>query len=622
MPLYLPRLLPVFLLALVLVNAPATAVLAAEELVGLWKAKRRFGPDARGTVILERSGSTFTADMVGLRLPVAVAGSELSFELPNGQGRFRGSRRGADIHGQWYPPPSTAQFTGGTFASPVHLAADGPDRWRGEVEPFDDVFTLFLRLKLRPDSTLDALLRNPDRDYGTQIGAERLVRDGDVLKLMGRRRPQDPERELSRGTYDAERRTIRLVFPRGGTYDFTRDGDASDFYPRGATPARYVYAPPPGRDDGWPTGTLDEANISRAGIERFIQRLIDAPMDSANTPQVHGILVARRGKLVLEEYFHGEHRDKLHDTRSAAKSLTAIIVGAALHAGAPLELSSPVYQVMNGGKFPAGLEPRKRAMTLEHLLTMSSGYFCDDTNPDAPGNEENMLDQTQEPDYYRYTLAVPMASEPGEQSVYCSSCPNLALGMVGRALGESPMQTFDRLIGAPMKIRRYGWLLDPAGHPYGGGSVNLLPRDFLKLGQLMLNGGTWQGRRILAQEFAERASASLYHLRNVTYGYLFWITDFPYKDRTVRAYWAGGAGGQGSMVIPELDLVIVTLGANYSSGRAAIHIQQELIPRHVLPAVRERGDDPNAPVVDRDYRTPYGRSAINGPVVDRRAAGK
>ena len=101
-----------------------------------------------------------------------------------------------------------------------------------------------------------------------------------------------------------------------------------------------------------------------------------------------------------------------------------------MHAGVPLKLSSPVYQVMNGGAFPPDLEPQKRAMTLEHLLTMSSGYFCDDTNEEAPGGEEIMINQTDEPDYYRFTLKVPMVTAPGENSVYCSASANLALGMV------------------------------------------------------------------------------------------------------------------------------------------------------------------------------------------------
>jgi hypothetical protein len=69
------------------------------------------------------------------------------------------------------------------------------------------------------------------------------------------------------------------------------------------------------------------------------------------------------------------------------------------------------------------------------------------------------------------------------------------------------------------------------------------------------------------------------------------------------------------MVIPELDLVIATFAANYSSRNPALLIQQELIPRYILPAVREPGDDPHTPVREREYKTPYGPSPINGPAV-------
>ncbi len=82
--------------------------------------------------------------------------------------------------------------------------------------------------------------------------------------------------------------------------------------------------------------------IDRAAIEKLIQSLIDTPIDSIHAAEDHGVLIARHGKLVLEEYFHGEHRDKLHETRSAAKSLTATLLGAAIEAGAPLDTSTPV----------------------------------------------------------------------------------------------------------------------------------------------------------------------------------------------------------------------------------------------------------------------------------------
>jgi CubicO group peptidase (beta-lactamase class C family) len=279
-----------------------------------------------------------------------------------------------------------------------------------------------------------------------------------------------------------------------------------------------------------------------------------------------------------------------------------------MQAGVPLKLSSPVYQVMNGGAFPPDIEPQKRAMTLENLLTMSGGYFCDDTNENAPGNENGMWEQETEPDFYRFLMKVPLATPPGKNAVYCSAMPNLALGMAGRAAHEDPMSLFDRLIGEPMKIRRLEWGLDPAGNPYGGGGSNLLLRDFIKLGQLMLNGGTWEGRRIVSREFAARASAPLYHLRNIDYGYLWWGENYPYKDRTVYAYSARGAGGQTVTVIPQLDLVVATFAGNFSSRKGMFAASTDPIPRIILPATREPGDDKSAPVIERAYVTPYGPS--------------
>jgi CubicO group peptidase (beta-lactamase class C family) len=602
------RIANVLIAALVtlIVTIPSSAAeTPAGELAGLWKAKKYFGPDARGTLIVERTGTTYTAEMVGHVVPIRIENNELAFSLPDDQGTFRGKLEGGAILGHWFRPPSPVN--GSRYASAVLLAADGANRWRGVVVPYEDAFTFYLLVQKRPDGSFGALLRNPERDQGTQWGVERLTRDGNALKLIGKRNGQ--EQEVAGGTYDADNQLFTLTFPsRGGSYDFARAGDESDFYPRGKHPLRYSYRPPPARDDGWPAGTLDEANISRAGVEKLIQTVVDLPMDSPDAPQIHAILIARHGKLVLEEYFHGEHRDKLHESRSAAKSLTATVIGAAMQAGAPLTLSSPVYQVMNGGTVPAGLEPHKQAMTLEHLLTMSSGYFCDDTNDAAPGNEETMSNQSEEPDYYRFTMKVPMATPPGENSVYCSASPNLALGMLGRATGELPIYSFDRLVAGPMKIRRYAWPLDPAGNPYGGGSVQLLPRDFMKLGQLMLNGGTWEGKRILSADFVKRASAPLYHLRNIYYGYLWWGEDYPYKDRTVHTFSARGAGGQTTTVIPELDLIITTQAANYSSRKGMVAATTDVIVRYILPAVREKGDDPNAPVIEREFVSQYGPS--------------
>jgi CubicO group peptidase (beta-lactamase class C family) len=380
---------------------------------------------------------------------------------------------------------------------------------------------------------------------------------------------------------------LSLRVLRGGTYDFRRAGEPSDFYPRGGNPEPYRYRPPPSRDDGWSVGTLEAAGIDRAAVEAFVEVLARQGMDSVHAPQVHSLLIARHGRLVLEEYFHGEHRDKLHDTRSGSKSVTATLIGAAIQAGLPVRMTQPVYETMLPGAVPADLDPRARAMTLEHLLTMASGYFCDDSNPEAPGNESRMSNQSEEPNLYRYMLRVPMASAPGEpKGVYCSGNTNLALGVLGTATGESPFALFERLVAEPLRITRYAWGTDQAGNPYGGGSMQLLPRDYMKFGQLLLNGGSWNGRRVLSREFI--AAATRIHTRLGSrergYGYAWWLEEYPFRGRSISSWAMLGAGGQVVVVFPELDLVVASHGGSYSSNGWR-YFTGEFLPKYILPAV-------------------------------------
>ncbi|MEK6335935.1 MAG: serine hydrolase [Acidobacteriota bacterium] len=564
-----------------------------QELVGLWKAKKRFGPDARGPLLIQKDGSSYIADMMGRRLPVRIDQGELTFDLPDNQGKFRGKLEAGSILGHWFRPGTLVNGGDSSAmvgASRVVLKPNGPRSWSGIVNPGQDEFTFYLIVEKRADGSVGILLRNPERDLGNMIGVERMTREDNVIKLIGKRRGQKEDRELATGTFDAANQVLTLFFlNRGLSYDFRREGDESDFYSRGKHPGRYSYRPPLARDDGWPTGTLEDANIDRVAIEKLIQIVSETPETAADTPQIQGILIARHGKLVLEEYFHGFTRDMLHNTRSASKSVTATVIGAAMQAGAPLKLSSPVYQIMNGGTFPPDLEPQKRMMTLEHLLMMSSGFFCDDNNENAPGRENTMWEQTAEPDFYRFYMKAPLDRKPGEKAVYCSGDPNLALGMVGRATGEDPLYLFDRLVGGPMKIERYDWGLDRVRHPYGGGGSSFMLRDLMKFGQLMLNGGTWQGRRILSRDFVARASSPLKDLGSLTfrkYGYLWWGTDYPYQGRKVHAFAALGAGGQNVVVFPDLDLVVASFNASFAS-RGYRRFSDELIPESILPAVRE-----------------------------------
>jgi CubicO group peptidase (beta-lactamase class C family) len=556
------------------------------DIVGLWKAKRSFGPFARGALLITRTASGYSADMAGFTVPVSVENGELLFELPNRAGAFRGKvQAGGGIHGIWFVAPVGDLGP----AVPVRLMADGANRWKGEVVPQEDTQSFYLLIHRQPDGSLGAVLRNIERDYGGQLGVRGVVRTGNRIELTGRRGAMTRDTVLITGSYDSTLNVITVNFPfRGGHYDFRRDDDAlSDFYPRGKDPARYSYRVPPALNDGWAVASVNDVGVDRAVIEHAVQQVIDMSMDSINAPQVHAVLVARRGKLVLEEYFHGEHRNKPHNLRSASKSITAVIAGAAMLKGAPLKLSSPVYEVMNGGSFPAGLEPRKRAMTFEHLLTMSSGWFCDDNNENAPGREDTLWDNRDTPDFAKFALTLPMATSPGEQpAIYCSIQPHVALQMVGRAAGESPFWLFERLVAQPLGITNYVWAIDRNRNPYGGGGMGLTGRDFLKLGQLMLDSGVWQGRRIVSKEFVARAGSTLAKINNTRpYGLLWWPDEKPYGTGVAKFYAALGAGGQLLWVFPELELVVATNGGSYAS-RGWRYLGAELIPNLILPAVR------------------------------------
>ncbi len=474
------------------------------------------------------------------------------------------------------------------FASPVTLLRHTGDQWRGTVDSLDERMTFYLMLAPDVSGITRAFLRNPERNLGAFLRIDRLERAGSSVKLIGRLSRDGPESTVVEGLFDSTGQRLSLDFPQlGGFFDFERaDAEAeSRFYPRGRNSAPYAYESPPARDDGWSVGTVEEVGIDRDRISAFVQHLIDTPIDSLGSSDIHGVLIARHGRLVLEEYFHGFGRDRAHDTRSAAKSLTAVLTGAAILAGASFDTSTPIYQALG----ISDSDLRKHAMTLEHLLTMSSGYFCDDSNPDALGSEDRMQEQTEEPDWWRYTLNVPMAADPGTVAVYCSGNPNLIGALMSRATGQWLPELFRDRVARPLGIEHYFLNLMPTGDAYLGGGMYFKPRDFMKLGQLAVNGGVWKGRRVVSQAWIERAISPLVQIGNRQkrrYGYLWWIEDYPYRGRTVRAAFAGGNGGQIVMAIPELDLVIAFYGGNYNDPALFIP-QRVLVPEYILPAVAE-----------------------------------
>jgi CubicO group peptidase (beta-lactamase class C family) len=558
------------------------------SLVGLWASKRYFGPEVRGKLELIRTGDRWQVSIGGRSADVRVSRDTVSFSLPseaNFVGRFAGDRR--SIVGQWIEPQRR-------IASPLVLAACGAGCYATTIEPIENEFAFYMDVKRRADGRLSAFLRNPDRNQGFFIGLSHLTRNGDTVFFRNAR-----DTVLEKGLL---RQGMLSVLLRFATHDFRKvhPDSFTNFYPRGRPTGAYTYTPPRQRSDGWSVARAQDVGLSEQKLSEMIQRFVNASADSSNMYRPHGILIARHGKLVLEEYFHGEHADKPHDTRSASKTLITVVLGAAMHAGMNVSPATPVYATM--GMASSTLDPRKRAMQLRHLLTMSSGLDCDDAVRDSPGAENVVTGQGTNPDWNGLVLGLNMVRDPGALAVYCSINPMVAGEVIERATGRGFTDLMWELVGGPMQFGRHALVLTPLGDSYMGGGARLLPRDFLKVAQLYANGGTWNGRRILTDAWVRESVQPRYRIGRTfrqgptgptetndnNYGYLWWTTEFEHQGRRVLAHHASGNGGQYSMFFPELGLTVVTYGGNYNDS-GGFYTLRNLVPREILPAIIESG---------------------------------
>jgi CubicO group peptidase (beta-lactamase class C family) len=219
---------------------------------------------------------------------------------------------------------------------------------------------------------------------------------------------------------------------------------------------------------------------------------------------------------------------------------------------------------------------------------MSSGLDCDDNDEHSAANEDTMQNQTVQPDWYRLVLDSRMVRDPGTKAVYCSASINLAGGAIASASHAWLPSLFARYVAMPLQMQRYALNLTPTGDWYLGGGAYVRPRDFLKIGQVFLDGGTWRGTRILPRAWIERSwSTHLELAPGDGYGFAWHIRSYAVDGFAFRAYEAQGNGGQILDVIPQLDLAVMITQGNYNNYGTWGPMRDAIVTR-IIKAIPQR----------------------------------
>lgn len=263
---------------------------------------------------------------------------------------------------------------------------------------------------------------------------------------------------------------------------------------------------------------------------------------------IQSIVVVSHGDVVLEQYFRDRRAEDLSNLHSVTKSVLATLTGIAIGEGL-LDLETTL-----GGVLPAELfdDPRKAAITVRQLLTMTSGL-----EPESPHDIDEIADRGES--WIAGPLAAPLRAEPGSTFLYNNGAAHVLGVLLARAT-STPLARFaaDNLF-RPLGFEQFRWPADPEGNPLGYGHLELRPRDLGRLGELYLRGGRAGGTQLVPESFVAAATTAATDgglPESVPYGYLWWIAE----DAGHPSFFAGGYGGQYVTVIRDLELVVVTTG--------------------------------------------------------------
>ncbi len=333
----------------------------------------------------------------------------------------------------------------------------------------------------------------------------------------------------------------------------------------------------------WPIPDWSSSSPEAQGMDsRQLAEMLD--FIKAQQLDLHSLLVVRHGFIVLETYFYPYQANTQHAIYSATKSVTSALVGVAIADGAIPGVQTPLVDLFPGRTI-ANLDQRKRSITLEHMLTMSSGL---EWRRPASGGPSPVFAFQRSNDPTQFVLDQPVADEPGSVFFYNSGGSFLLSAVVQQRTGTTSLDYARKHIFEPIGAGPIEWRAPMAGIYDGGTGIWMLPRDMARFGLLHLRRGMWADRQLIPAEWVDAATRS--HIVTPSeaghgydptpdvagYGYQWWINSFSGAT-------ALGFGGQHIFVLPEQDLVVVVTSTTPDVGGIT---PAELTRRFVLPAVR------------------------------------
>lgn len=301
------------------------------------------------------------------------------------------------------------------------------------------------------------------------------------------------------------------------------------------TPAPVAYWP----TSGWRASAPEEQGMDSQKLEAMLG---DAKQKKLN---LHSLLVIRGGYIVSETYFRSYDQNSQHEIYSCTKSFISTLVGIAIDKGYISGVNLPIVDSFPGRSFE-NMDARKQTMTLENLLTMTSGLAWDDV-------DTTIGKLYRSGDWVKFVLDTPMTVPPGTKFNYCSGCSHVMSALLQQKTGMKTRDFAQQVLFEPLGISNANWSTDSTGIPIGGWGLQITARDMAKLGFLYLHNGNWDGQQIVSSGWVDAATQQ--HTGTDTdrgYGYQWWT--YP----SLHAYTALGRYGQTIFVIPDLDLIVVT----------------------------------------------------------------